>query len=79
VSHLVSYRGAYNPDEVAIMSAAFDMAYASLSTPAGNDVDLCGALARAILRQVNQGEYDPTRISELACNELRQGAAAGQS
>jgi hypothetical protein len=61
---------AYNPETIAVMTAAFDKACHLLSTRDCDDENARQTLALAILRQVDQGECDPERISELVSSEL---------
>jgi hypothetical protein len=59
----------YGPETIAVMSAALHSACRSLSTRSGSD-DVRRTLALTILRRVNEGERDPTRLSDIAASEL---------
>jgi hypothetical protein len=67
---LVTPGRAYDPATIAVMVAAFDMACHSLAKLIDGNDHLRRTLALAILRNVNQGERDAVRISELASSEL---------
>jgi CRP-like cAMP-binding protein len=55
---------------VAAMTAAFDTVCQSLSTRMNGNDEARRALALAILRRVDQGERDPTRLVDLGLREL---------
>jgi hypothetical protein len=56
------------PETIAVMSAALHSACRSLSTRSGSD-EVRRTLALTILRGVDEGERDPTRLSDLASPE----------
>jgi hypothetical protein len=66
---LVTPGRAYDPATIAVMGAAFDKACHSLAKLIDGNDDLRRTLALAILRNVDQGEHDPVRISELASRD----------
>jgi hypothetical protein len=66
---LVKDSGAYDPETVAVMTAAFDTICGSLSNRMiGND-DVKEMLALIILRHIGQGERDPARLADVAYRE----------
>jgi len=77
--HLVKLEGrSYDPETIAVMTAAFDAVCLSLAARVNGSDDLRRTIAIAILRHVDQGERDPTEIAAAACSELAEliGAAA---
>jgi hypothetical protein len=58
------------PETVAIMTAAFDRVCQSLSTRINGNEAVREALAFIILRNVDKGERDPTRLADVALREL---------
>ena len=59
----------YGPETIAVMSAALHSASRSLSTRSGSD-EARRTLALTILRRVDEGERDPTRLSDIASRKL---------
>ena len=59
-------RFAYDPDSLRIMTNAFDRACDFLPTQFRDNGRMRRKLAMHIIRQVNDGEIDPTRLADLA-------------
>ena len=59
----------YGPETIEVMSAALHSACRSLSTRSGSD-EVRRTLALTILRRVDEGERDPTRLSDIAPRKL---------
>lgn len=70
MSHSVNLSRAYSPETVAVMTAVFDTVCQSLSTRMKGNDEARRTLALAILRHVDQGERDPTRLVDVAFHEL---------
>lgn len=68
--HLVKPNRAYDPQTIAVMTAAFDRACQSLSARKNEDEDVKRKLAEAILRLVDYGESDPTVIAIAVVDQL---------
>jgi hypothetical protein len=68
--HSVDLGRAYGPETLAAMAVAFDTVCQSLSTRMNGNDEARRALALAILRRVDQGERDPTRLVDLGLREL---------
>ena len=67
--HLVDTNRTYDPETVAVMTAAFDTVCQSVSTRTAGHDDVRRRLALIILRHVDQGERDASRLSQLAFRE----------
>jgi len=59
-------RHAYDPDSLRIMTNAFDRACDFLPAQFRDDGRMRRKLAMHIIRQVNDGEIDPTRLADSA-------------
>ena len=68
--HLVKTSRTYDPETVAVMTAAFDTVCGSLSNGMNDNVYIKATLALLILRHVDQGERDPARLADVAYREL---------
>ncbi len=69
--HLVESSGrAYDPETIAVMTAAFDAVCQSLAGRMNGSDDLRRTLASVILRHIDQGERDPTRLADAVYLEL---------
>lgn len=68
--HLVNVSRAYPPETVALMSAAFDMVCGSLAKPICDNDAMRRKIALTILRHVDQGERDSTRLATVALREM---------
>lgn len=68
--HLVSVGRNYNPETIAVMTAAFDRTCAALSAPNRSNKFVRRRLALEILRNIDQGERDPARLADVALREL---------
>ena len=67
--HLVESSGrAYDPETIAVMTAAFDAVCQSLAGRMNGSDDLRRTLASAILRYIDQSERDPTRLADAMLN-----------
>lgn len=62
--------GAYPPEVVAVMAAAFDRTCASLPTSEAESPDMRRKLAWIIIGFIDRGESDPARLFELAKKAL---------
>jgi hypothetical protein len=71
--HLARVDRAYGPEIIAVMTAGYDRARESLSTRIDDDDDVRQTLALTILRHVDRGECDPTRLAHIASRELIAG------
>jgi hypothetical protein len=67
---LVTPERSYSPAEIAVMTEAFDKFCQSVTHPVIHDEDVRRAAARAILKYLDLGERDPTRLAELALGQL---------
>jgi len=67
-------RGVYDPDTLTMMTHAFDRACAFLPTQLNSDY-MRSKLALHIIRQVDNGESDPTRLVNSAILSLLWKAA----
>ena len=65
-----SIGGAYNPEILTIMGNAFDNACNSLPVQFRDSESLRRKLALHIIRQINDGESDPTRLADSALFSL---------
>jgi hypothetical protein len=70
MSHSVNLNRTYSPETVAAMTAALDTVCQSLSTRMNGNDEARRTLALAILRHVDQGERDPTRLVDIGLREL---------
>jgi hypothetical protein len=68
--HFVKSNRAYDPETVAVMTAAFNEACQSLSVRITCGDDVRHRLAEAILRRVDQGQRDPVMIAAAAMSQL---------
>jgi hypothetical protein len=59
-------RHSYDPDSLRIMTTAFDRACDFLPVQFRNSDRMRRKLATHIIRQVNDGESDPTRLADSA-------------
>jgi hypothetical protein len=67
---LVKLGRTYGPETVALMTAAFDRVYQSVSSRLMNEhEDLKQSLALIILRHVDRGVRDPERLADVAFRE----------
>ena len=66
--HLVQSNRTYDPETVAVMTAAFDRVCHSVSQRMNGD-DVKQTLALIILRHVDKGERDPERLADVALRE----------
>jgi hypothetical protein len=77
-SLLTEYRGAFNPDEIRTLVAAFDKAWESVQTSGAIfETDAAAEIARAILAKhiieaAKQGERDQRRLRDGALLALAQ-------
>ena len=75
---LKEYPGAFNPDEIRTLVAAFDKAWESVqATGAIFDTDAAAEIARAVLAKhiieaAKQGEWDQRRLRDGALVSLAQ-------
>lgn len=60
----------YSPDTVTAMGVAFERICRSVPHLLDRDEEARRQLALVIIGQVNRGERDPVKISELAINEF---------
>ena len=67
---LVRSHEVYSPDTVTTMGVAFDKVCHSVPHLLDRDEEARCQLALIIIGQVNRGERNPVKISELAINEL---------
>ena len=67
--HLVEPNRTYDPETVAVMTAAFDSVCQSVSTWMNGNEDVKRTLALIILRHVDRGERDPKRLADIALRE----------
>jgi hypothetical protein len=67
--HLVPSNRTYDPETVAIMTAAFDRVCLSLSNRMNSNEEVRRTLALLILRHVDEGERDPQRLAEVVLHE----------
>jgi hypothetical protein len=67
--HLVPRDRIYTPETLALMTAAFDRVFQSVSHRMNGNEALKQALAEIILRLVDRGERDPERLAEDALHE----------
>lgn len=77
--HLVRLDRSYDPQTIAIMTAAFDTVCESLSARMNGNEDVKRTLALAILRLADRGERDPTALADAAFREvagIRRSATA---
>lgn len=74
--HLVNTDRTYDPQTIAIMTAAFDRVCRSLSARMNSHDDVKRTLALIILRHVDRGERDPDRLADAA---LRESAGADRT
>ena len=68
--HLLRNGGVYDPETVAVMTAAFDTVCGSLSNRMNGNDDVKRTLALIILRHIGQGERDPVRLADVAYREI---------
>ena len=68
--HLVQLDRTYEPETIAVMSAAFDRACESVPARINGNDDVRRTLALIVLRHVDQGERDPGRLADIAFREL---------
>jgi hypothetical protein len=71
---LVKLDRTYSPETIAVMTAIFDRACETLSARNAANDDVRRTLALTILRSVDQGERDPTRLAYMAFRELARVA-----
>lgn len=76
--HYLSLDRSYDPETIATMAAAFDAVCVSAPGRLGDD-DARRKLARIILRHVDTGERDATRLSAIAYRELAGLNGAGSA
>jgi hypothetical protein len=69
VLRLVKHSGVYDPETVAVMTAAFDTVCGSLSSRMNSNDDVKQTLALIILRHIDQGERDAVRLADVAYRE----------
>jgi hypothetical protein len=67
--HLVESTRAYDPQTIAVMTAAFDRVCQSVSKQLNDNDDVKQTLAMIILRHVDRGERDPQRLADVALRE----------
>ena len=60
----------YDPETVAVMTAAFDEVCRSLSATMNRNEDVKQRLAEAILQRVDRGERDPMVIAVSVMDQL---------
>jgi hypothetical protein len=77
--HLVRVDRTYDPETIAVMSAAFDRVCESQSISMSGNDDIKQTLALIILRHVDRGEHDSDRLFNIALSELADAdwAASG--
>lgn len=73
--NIVKCNRTYDPETIAVMTAAFNEACQSLSARVTRDDDVKRRLAEAILRRVDQGERDPMMIASAAMSQLKSVGA----
>jgi hypothetical protein len=64
--HLVRTDRTYDPETVAVMTAAFDRVWRSVSHRMNGDDDVKQTLALIILRHVDRGEREVQRLADSA-------------
>jgi hypothetical protein len=74
--HFVNTVRTYDPETIAVMTAAFDRVCRSLSARMNSHDDVKRTLALVILRHVDRGERDPDRLADAA---LRDWAGADRA
>ena len=74
--HLLKFNRAYDPDIVAVMTAAFDRVCECVSQRVNGNDDVKEKLALIILQHVDRGERDSERLADIA---LREWTGAGRS
>jgi hypothetical protein len=67
--HVVEPNRSYDPETVAVMTAAFDSVSRSVSKQINGNDDMRRALALLILKHVDRGERDPERLADLVLRE----------
>ena len=67
--HLVEPDRSYDPETVAVMTAAFDSVSRSISKRINGNDDMRRALALLILKHVDRGERDPERLADFVLRE----------
>jgi hypothetical protein len=67
--HLVEVNRSYSPETVALMKAAFDAVWQSVSNRMNGSDDVKKTLALIILRHVDHGERDAKRLADAALRE----------
>jgi hypothetical protein len=68
--HLLKPNRKYDPETIALRTAAFDMACQSVPPRTSGNDDVRRTLASIILRHVDRGERDPVRLSNNAFSDL---------
>ena len=68
--HLLSFSRAYPPETIAAMSSAFDLVCQCLAKPISDNDTMRKKIALTILRHVDEGERDPTRLATVALREM---------
>ena len=68
--NVVKCNRTYDPETIAVMTAAFNEACQSLSARITRGDDVRRRLAEAILRRVDRGDRDPTMIAAAAMGQL---------
>ena len=68
--HLVKPNRTYDPETIAVMTAAFGMVCQSVPPRISGKDDMRRTVASIILRHVDRGERDPERVSDIASREL---------
>jgi hypothetical protein len=82
--HVVQLNRSYEPETVAAMTTAFDNVCRSVSKRINGNDDMRRTLALVILRHVDEGERDPSRLADIAFREwtgnrpaIRRRSASG--
>jgi|GraSoiStandDraft_4_1057263.scaffolds.fasta_scaffold830793_2 hypothetical protein len=77
MSTLSDVRYVYNPGTLKMMGAAFDTAWQSTPPDLKDHERARRMLALLILRHMDRGERDATRLSDLALLDLLRSSARG--
>ncbi len=75
--HRLIVKGSFDPDEIRVMTAAYESALTDLAVVDRND-PISELIAKSIVNVTATGERDPERVKERAINALgvRKAAAA---
>lgn len=67
--HVVCPNRSYDPETIAVMTAAFDGVSRSVSEQINGNEGMKQALALIILRHIDEGECDPGRLADVVLHE----------